>query len=161
MPLRSPSVSLVDADLEALDAAEDMVGEQFCWLATLLNWFQHKRGFDAICKVGSLTLLPVTISPSGLAMSSNTYMAFLHASQRLLIFHHDMAFPWISGSSLTEHFVQHFPAYFRMIERPGHDEEQMFGLEGYPIHRASSSGTAFSLVAACRCARKATAPLHY
>lgn len=51
MPLRSPSVSLVDADPEALDAAEDMMGEQFCWLATLLNWFQHKRGFDAVCKV--------------------------------------------------------------------------------------------------------------
>lgn len=51
VPLRSPSVSLVDADPEALDTAEDMVGEQFCWLATLLNWFQQKRGFDAVCRV--------------------------------------------------------------------------------------------------------------
>ncbi len=51
LPLRSPAVSLVDADPDALEAAEDMMGEQFCWLAVLLNWFAEKHGFDAVCKV--------------------------------------------------------------------------------------------------------------
>lgn len=50
-PLRSPAVSLVDTDPEALEAAEDMMGEQFSWLAALLNHFADKRGFDAVCKV--------------------------------------------------------------------------------------------------------------
>ncbi|BDA41234.1 probable ubiquitin carboxyl-terminal hydrolase FAF-X [Coccomyxa sp. Obi] len=68
VPLRSPSVSLVDADPEALDTAEDMVGEQFCWLATLLNWFQHKRGFESVCKMcsegdGSFSLLKMVLEP--------------------------------------------------------------------------------------------------
>jgi hypothetical protein len=50
-PLRSPAVSLVETDPEALEAAEDMMGEQFSWLAALLNHFADKRGFDAVCKV--------------------------------------------------------------------------------------------------------------
>ncbi|EIE24996.1 hypothetical protein COCSUDRAFT_46553 [Coccomyxa subellipsoidea C-169] len=68
LPLRSPAVSLVDADPEALEAAEDMMGEQFCWLAALLNWFAEKHGFDAVCKLCELatcsfSLLKMVLDP--------------------------------------------------------------------------------------------------
>ena len=51
VPLRSPAVSLVDADPDSLDVAEDMMGEQFSWLALLLNYFAEKGGYEAVAQV--------------------------------------------------------------------------------------------------------------